>query len=73
MRSFIFALFFGADDIAKYMFQLLSLRKDAVTRHNKNKELEQELTAGQQELFVLKSDYYNTKESLESAYRLDLD
>lgn len=73
MRQWIFTLVFGADEIAQKMFQILTLRTQAIARHTANKSLEVVLATGKKELGELKDQYAETKIALESAYRLDLD
>jgi hypothetical protein len=73
MRQWLFTLFFGADEIAKRMFEMLRLRGVAIKRHSENKRLQEELADGTAELSVLKNQYADNKEALEKAYQLQLD
>lgn len=72
MRAFLFSLFFGADEIATNLFNLMTIRKAAVKQHADNQKLQQQLWDGQGELGDLKTSYVATKRVLESAYALDL-
>lgn len=73
MRQWLFNLFFGTDEIAKRMFQLFTLRKLAISRHEDNKRLRSELTTGEIDLVDLKNQYVDNKDALEKAYQLVLD
>lgn len=73
MRQFLFQLFFGADEIAKRMFNLFTLREAAIKQHAENKALMVKLKVDEGHLYDLKTAYDDNRVALETAYRLELD
>jgi len=73
MREFLFTLFFGSDEIASRMFNLLNLRRAAIARNLQNNLLRSELYRGETSLVQITNKYRVEREALELAYRLELD
>lgn len=72
MKSLLFKIVFGTDEIATYMYNLLTLRKAAVKQHAENKDHQQRLDEGEGKLVSLKHQYFSNKSALENAYELNL-
>ena len=73
MRSFLFSLFFGVDEVASRTFALLDLRKKSLKIHSKNKILKAELKEAEDKLSSHILDYHENRHALENAYNLVLD